>query len=44
MILAWKRGTADELREALAARPAGEAPLDAVHGALAAVACTRADP
>ncbi|MEA2334346.1 MAG: hypothetical protein QOG40_836 [Solirubrobacteraceae bacterium] len=38
VILAWKRRTADELREALAARPAGEAPLDAVHGALAAVA------
>jgi AcrR family transcriptional regulator len=38
VILDWKRRTADELREALAARPAGESPLDAVHNALATVA------
>jgi AcrR family transcriptional regulator len=38
VILDWKRRTADELREALAARPAGEPPLDAVHNALATVA------
>jgi AcrR family transcriptional regulator len=38
VILDWKRRTADELREALAARPANESPLDAVHRALATVA------
>src|SRR5664280_2079930 len=38
VILDWKRRTADELREALAARPASETPLDAVHRALATVA------
>jgi AcrR family transcriptional regulator len=38
VILDWKRRTADELRDALAARPAQEAPLDAVHRALATVA------
>ena len=38
VILAWKRETAQELREALAARPADESPLDAVEGALTAVA------
>jgi AcrR family transcriptional regulator len=38
VILDWKRRSADELREALASRPASESPLDAVHGALATVA------
>lgn len=38
VLLGWKRRTAEELREALAARPANEPPLDAVHGALATVA------
>ncbi len=38
VILDWKRAMAEQLREALAARPASEAPLDAVHGALATVA------
>jgi AcrR family transcriptional regulator len=38
VILAWKQETAEELREALAARPADEAPLDAVEGALVTVA------
>jgi AcrR family transcriptional regulator len=38
VILDWKRQMAEELREALDARPAGEAPLDAVHRALAVVA------
>jgi AcrR family transcriptional regulator len=38
VILAWKEETAEELRRALAARPAGEAPLQAVQGALTTVA------
>ncbi len=38
VILDWKRAMAEQLREALAARPSSEAPLDAVHRALAAVA------
>lgn len=37
VILGWKRRTAEELREALDERPAGESPLEAVHGALATV-------
>jgi AcrR family transcriptional regulator len=38
VILDWKRAMAEQLREALAARPASEAPLDAVPRALATVA------
>jgi hypothetical protein len=38
VLLDWKRRTAEELREALDARPPSEAPLDAVHRALATVA------
>jgi AcrR family transcriptional regulator len=38
VIVDWKRRTADELRDALDARPPGEAPLEAVHRALATVA------
>jgi AcrR family transcriptional regulator len=38
VILEWKRTMAEELREALAARPSSEAPLDAVHRALGTVA------
>jgi AcrR family transcriptional regulator len=38
VLIDWKRRTAEELRDALAARPAAEAPLDAVHRALATVA------
>jgi AcrR family transcriptional regulator len=38
VILGWKQQTAHELRDALAARPAGESPLAAVQGALATVA------
>jgi AcrR family transcriptional regulator len=38
VILDWKQRTSEELRAALAARPAGESPLDAVHQALAVVA------
>jgi AcrR family transcriptional regulator len=38
VIIDWKRRMADELREALAARPASEAPLEATHRALATVA------
>jgi AcrR family transcriptional regulator len=38
VLLDWKRRTADELRDALAERPAREAPLDAVHRSLATVA------
>jgi AcrR family transcriptional regulator len=38
VILGWKQQTAQELREALASRPADESPLAAVHGALATVA------
>ncbi len=40
VLLDWKRRTAKELRDALNARPPGEAPLQAVHGALATVAST----
>jgi AcrR family transcriptional regulator len=38
VILAWKQETANELREAMAARPREEAPLEAVEGALMTVA------
>jgi AcrR family transcriptional regulator len=38
VLLDWKRRTAEELRDALDARPPGEAPLQAVHQALATVA------
>jgi AcrR family transcriptional regulator len=38
VLLDWKRAMAEQLREALAARPASEAPLDAVHRALSSVA------
>jgi AcrR family transcriptional regulator len=38
VILAWKQETAQELRDALAARPSAEGPLDAVQGALVTVA------
>jgi AcrR family transcriptional regulator len=38
VILAWKEETAEEMREALAARPSDEAPLEAVQGALTTVA------
>jgi AcrR family transcriptional regulator len=38
VILDWKQRTGDELRQALAARPPEEAPLEAVHRALATVA------
>src|SRR3978361_391758 len=38
VLLDWRRAPADDRREALAARPAGEPPLDAVHRALATVA------
>ena len=38
VILAWKQETAQELRDALAARPPGEPPLNAVEGALTTVA------
>jgi AcrR family transcriptional regulator len=38
VLVGWKQQMAAELQHALAARPADEAPLDAVHGALAAVA------
>ena len=38
VILDWKRAMAEQLREALAGRPSSEAPLDAVHRALATVA------
>jgi AcrR family transcriptional regulator len=38
VVLSWKQEAADELREALAVRPAGEAPLDAVQGAISALA------
>lgn len=38
VILDWKQRTADELRAALAARPAAEPPLEAIHRALATVA------
>jgi AcrR family transcriptional regulator len=43
VILDWKRQMADELREAIDARPAEESPLDAVHGALASVAAGYSD-
>jgi AcrR family transcriptional regulator len=42
VILGWKQRTAEELREALASRPASESPLDAVHGALATIAASYA--
>jgi AcrR family transcriptional regulator len=38
VIFDWKQRTGEELRQALAARPPGEAPLEAVHRALATVA------
>jgi AcrR family transcriptional regulator len=38
VVLAWKQEAADELRQALAARPVQEAPLHAVQGAIATVA------
>ncbi len=38
VILDWKRRTAEQLRDALDARPADEPPLEAVHRALATVA------
>jgi AcrR family transcriptional regulator len=38
VILDWKGQMADELREAIDARPGEEPPLEAVHGALATVA------
>ena len=43
VILDWKRQMADELREAIDARPADEAPLDAVHRTLATVAAGYSD-
>jgi AcrR family transcriptional regulator len=43
VIVAWKEQMADELRGALAARPEQEAPLDAVHRALATVAAGYAE-
>jgi AcrR family transcriptional regulator len=43
VILGWKRQMADELREAIDARPAEEAPLEAVHRALATVAAGYSD-
>ncbi len=38
VILHWKQETARELHDALAARPPGESPLEAVEGALTTVA------
>ena len=38
VVLAWKQEAAEELRRALAQRPAGEAPLDAVQGAISTLA------
>jgi AcrR family transcriptional regulator len=43
VILDWKSQMADELREAIDARPAAESPLEAVHGALATVAAGYSD-
>ena len=43
VILDWKRQMGEELREAIDARPAEESPLDAVHGALAAVVAGYSD-
>ena len=43
VIVAWKEQMADELRAALAERPEQEAPLDAVHRALATVAAGYAE-
>ena len=43
VILDWKRQMADELRDAIDARPPDESPLDAVHGALATVAAGYSD-
>jgi AcrR family transcriptional regulator len=43
VILGWKRQMADELREAIDARPAEEPPLDAAHRALATVAAGYSD-
>ena len=40
VVLAWKHETAQELRDALAARPPDESPLDAVEGALTTVAAS----
>jgi len=34
VLIAWKQQMADELRAALAGRPAGEPPLEAVHRAV----------
>ncbi len=38
VLLDWKRRIAEQLRDALDRRPADEAPMQAVHGALASVA------
>jgi AcrR family transcriptional regulator len=38
VVLAWKHEAAEELRRALAERPAGEGPLDAVQGAISTLA------
>jgi AcrR family transcriptional regulator len=43
VLIAWKQQMADELRAALAGRPAGEPPLEAVHRALAEVAAGYAE-
>ena len=43
VLLGWKRQMADELREAIDARPADEAPLEAVHRSLATVAAGYSD-
>jgi AcrR family transcriptional regulator len=43
VLIAWKQQMADQLRMALAARPADEPPLEAVHRALAEVAAGYAE-
>ena len=43
VLIAWKQQMADELRAALAGRPSGEPPLEAVHRALAEVAAGYAE-